>query len=295
MSERADIERAIARAFRPDSRMTRRSFLRQTGRGAVIAGSALTIPSILAACGIDPASSGGRVERRGARMPPERSSGRTGRSTSTSTTTATTRASSPSPRRPASRSTTPRRSRTTPTSWARSSPTSRPGTRPAGTSSRPAAGWSSVSRGSSCLEELDHSQLPNWTANAADYAKGLWFDPDNRYSLWWQGGITGIAYDPELTGREITTFDDLLDPAFAGGRRRVQRHARHVRADAAVPRRRAGERDRRRRDAGARQAARGQRRGTSSAATTATSTTTRWRPATSPSRSPGRATSPRCS
>ena len=66
------------------------------------------------------------------------------------------------------------------------------------------------------LEELDHSKLPNWTANAADYAKGLWFDPDNQYSLWWQGGITGIAYDPELTGREITTFDDLLDPAFAG-------------------------------------------------------------------------------
>ena len=90
------------------------------------------------------------------------------------------------------------------------------------------------------LEELDHSQLPNWTANAADYAKGLWFDPDNQYSLWWQGGITGIAYDPELTGREITTFDDLLDPAFAGRRRRVQRHARHVRAHAAVPRRRAG-------------------------------------------------------
>ena len=46
------------------------------------------------------------------------------------------------------------------------------------------------------LEELDHSQLPNWTANAADYAKGLWFDPENRYSLWWQGGITGLAYDP---------------------------------------------------------------------------------------------------
>ena len=65
------------------------------------------------------------------------------------------------------------------------------------------------------LEELDHSQLPNWTANAADYAKDLWYDPENRYSAWWQGGITGLAYDPELTGREITTFDDLLDPAFA--------------------------------------------------------------------------------
>ena len=66
------------------------------------------------------------------------------------------------------------------------------------------------------LEELDHSKLPNWTANCADYAKGLWYDPDNTYSLWWQGGITGIGYDPNLTGREITSFDDLLDPEFAG-------------------------------------------------------------------------------
>ena len=66
------------------------------------------------------------------------------------------------------------------------------------------------------LEEIDHSKLPNWTANCADYAKGLWFDPDNKYSVWWQGGITGIGYDPELTGRDITSFDDLLDPAFKG-------------------------------------------------------------------------------
>ncbi|HET7083116.1 MAG TPA: spermidine/putrescine ABC transporter substrate-binding protein, partial [Candidatus Limnocylindria bacterium] len=70
--------------------------------------------------------------------------------------------------------------------------------------------------GNGWLEELDHSKLPNWTANCADYAKGLWFDEDNKYSVWWQGGITGIAYDPELTGREITTFDDLLDTKFSG-------------------------------------------------------------------------------
>ncbi|MGH6690605.1 MAG: ABC transporter substrate-binding protein [Gammaproteobacteria bacterium] len=68
----------------------------------------------------------------------------------------------------------------------------------------------------SWLEELDHSKLPNWTANCADYAKGLWFDADNQYSVWWQGGITGIGYDPNLTEREITSFDDLLDPAFSG-------------------------------------------------------------------------------
>ena len=66
------------------------------------------------------------------------------------------------------------------------------------------------------LEELDHDKLPNWTDNAADYAKGLWFDPENKYSVWWQGGITGIGYDPNLTGKEITSFDDLLDPAYSG-------------------------------------------------------------------------------
>ena len=32
----------------------------------------------------------------------------------------------------------------------------------------------------------------------------------------WQAGIVGIGYNPTLTGREITSFDDLLDPAFAG-------------------------------------------------------------------------------
>jgi spermidine/putrescine transport system substrate-binding protein len=66
------------------------------------------------------------------------------------------------------------------------------------------------------LEELDHSLLPNWTANCADYAKGLWFDEGNTHSVWYQGGITGLAYNPTLTGRDITTFDDLLDPEFSG-------------------------------------------------------------------------------
>ena len=66
------------------------------------------------------------------------------------------------------------------------------------------------------LESLDHSKLPNWTDNAADWATGNWYDPDNTHSLWWQGGTTGIGYDPALTGRELTKFDDLLDPAFVG-------------------------------------------------------------------------------
>ncbi len=66
------------------------------------------------------------------------------------------------------------------------------------------------------LEELDHTQLPNFTANAGAIYKDPSYDPGNKYSVPWQSGITGIAYNPELTGRELTSFDDLFDPAFAG-------------------------------------------------------------------------------
>ncbi|MDQ3492248.1 MAG: spermidine/putrescine ABC transporter substrate-binding protein [Chloroflexota bacterium] len=66
------------------------------------------------------------------------------------------------------------------------------------------------------LEELDHSLLPNFEANAEDLFRDPWYDPGNRYSIPWQSGIVGIAYNPTLTGRPITTFDDLLDPEFAG-------------------------------------------------------------------------------
>ncbi len=66
------------------------------------------------------------------------------------------------------------------------------------------------------LQPLDKSLLPNFEANAQDLFRDPWYDPGNVYSIPWQGGIVGIAYNPTLTGREITSFDDLLDPEFAG-------------------------------------------------------------------------------
>lgn len=66
------------------------------------------------------------------------------------------------------------------------------------------------------LEELDHSKFPNFAANAGEIYKDPSYDPGNKHSVPWQSGITGIAYNPELTGRELSTFDDLFDPAFAG-------------------------------------------------------------------------------
>ncbi|MBA3431946.1 MAG: spermidine/putrescine ABC transporter substrate-binding protein, partial [Actinobacteria bacterium] len=66
------------------------------------------------------------------------------------------------------------------------------------------------------LEELDHSKLPNFEANAAEIYKDPSYDPGSAHSVPWQSGITGIAYNPELTGREITSVEDLFDPAFEG-------------------------------------------------------------------------------
>ena len=66
------------------------------------------------------------------------------------------------------------------------------------------------------LEELDHSKLPNFEANAGEIYKDPSYDPGNTHSVPWQSGITGIAYNPELTGREITSVEDLFDPAFKG-------------------------------------------------------------------------------
>ena len=66
------------------------------------------------------------------------------------------------------------------------------------------------------LEELDHSKIPNFEAHAGEIYKDPSYDPGNAHSVPWQSGITGIAYNPELTKREITSVEDLFDPAFKG-------------------------------------------------------------------------------
>jgi len=197
--ELSQIERAVERLMRGDP-ISRRTFLRRTGRGGLALGAAMTLPAILAACGpakeqlewanwplyIDVDDNGGHptidafTKQSGIKVhyveaindneeffgtiQPDLAAGNV-------------------------------------LKWDIISPTS----------------WMVRKMASlGYLEEIDHSKLPNWTANCADYAKGLWFDDTNKYSVWWQGGITGIGYDPNLTGREITSFDDLLDPAFKG-------------------------------------------------------------------------------
>lgn len=66
------------------------------------------------------------------------------------------------------------------------------------------------------LESLDLSLLGNFDANAGAIYKDPSYDPGNQHSVPWQSGITGIAYNPEITGRDITSVEDLFDPQFKG-------------------------------------------------------------------------------
>jgi spermidine/putrescine transport system substrate-binding protein len=69
------------------------------------------------------------------------------------------------------------------------------------------AGW---------LVPLDHKYLPNFAKYAASKVKSPSYDPGNEFTVAWQSGFTGIGYDPERCGREITSFEDLFDPKFKG-------------------------------------------------------------------------------
>ena len=65
------------------------------------------------------------------------------------------------------------------------------------------------------LEQLDNAAIPN-KANLVDGLAHPTWDPERKYSLPWQSFLTGIGYDPDKVGKEITTFDDLLDPKLKG-------------------------------------------------------------------------------
>jgi spermidine/putrescine transport system substrate-binding protein len=66
--------------------------------------------------------------------------------------------------------------------------------------------------------ELDYANIPNGEANLVDSLKDVEFDPGRKYSLPWQSGFAGIAYNLDATGgKEITSMTQLLtDPSLKG-------------------------------------------------------------------------------
>jgi spermidine/putrescine transport system substrate-binding protein len=69
--------------------------------------------------------------------------------------------------------------------------------------------------GEGWVEELDKDLIPN-ISNLLDAQASPPFDPDRTYSLPWQSGMTGIAWNPDLTG-PVTSVQQLLeDPKLKG-------------------------------------------------------------------------------
>ena len=59
------------------------------------------------------------------------------------------------------------------------------------------------------LQKLDKENMPNVTANLAESLKSPSWDPKRDYSVPWQSGLTGIAYNSKLTG-EVKSFEELV-------------------------------------------------------------------------------------
>ena len=65
------------------------------------------------------------------------------------------------------------------------------------------------------LEPVPIERVPNHV-NVDPAFLGMPWDRGARYHMPWQVGITGIAYNPARTGREIRAVADLFDPALRG-------------------------------------------------------------------------------
>ncbi|MFI9847989.1 spermidine/putrescine ABC transporter substrate-binding protein [Nonomuraea sp. NPDC051941] len=63
---------------------------------------------------------------------------------------------------------------------------------------------------------LDHSQLPNFDANAGQKYKERAYDPGNKYTVPYTSGVTGIAYNTKYVNEDITSIESLFDPKYKG-------------------------------------------------------------------------------
>jgi len=66
------------------------------------------------------------------------------------------------------------------------------------------------------LAPLDRSRLGNFAAHAGPGFKNPPWDPGNSFTVPYQSGITGIAYNTRYVKDEITSIAQLFDPAYSG-------------------------------------------------------------------------------
>lgn len=61
------------------------------------------------------------------------------------------------------------------------------------------------------LEKINFDNIPNF-ANIGAGHKGLYFDPNNEYSVAYNWGTTGIAYDKTKVAEPITSWKQMMEP-----------------------------------------------------------------------------------
>lgn len=65
-------------------------------------------------------------------------------------------------------------------------------------------------------QKIDHTNVPN-LRNLSSALQNVEWDPQRDYTIPWQSGITGIAYNEKAVGKPVTTVQQLFtDPALKG-------------------------------------------------------------------------------
>ena len=84
------------------------------------------------------------------------------------------------------------------------------------------------------LQEIDHDDLPTVFENMRPEPRDPDFDPERKFSIPWQSGMTGIWVDT-AKAPEIKSVNDLFDPKYKGKVTMLDRDARHRAAGACRP------------------------------------------------------------
>src|SRR5690606_9527885 len=66
------------------------------------------------------------------------------------------------------------------------------------------------------VQQLDHANMPNVTANLVPALANVGFDPGRKFSVPWQGGFAGIAWNKDELPGGLTSVSDLWDPSLKG-------------------------------------------------------------------------------
>lgn len=66
------------------------------------------------------------------------------------------------------------------------------------------------------VEEIEAANVPTAVQNLRPALQGIEWDPEQKFHYPWQSGADGVGYNRVNTGRDLTSLQDLFDPAFFG-------------------------------------------------------------------------------